>query len=244
MSTHDDRKFEWNVRLQTQPSDNQLWLSDLDWEQWLSVLDLFLIQFRLIYVMRRKTYVADLPVPVLTPYEFQTNVDVWLPKHCVMLYDGGACLSSTLFNILAIPIELHRGVSLDIATAAGLAGISRSSIVVDLNYEFTVNEVELDHEDNGEVDRVILESMEAYQPQPIPATKASIEALEKVRVQQGLLDCVKECIVCMQEFEVGSEVTRMPCSHVYHGDCIIKWLETSHFCPLCRYPMPHDEIEN
>ena len=244
MSTHDDRKFEWNVRLQTQPSDNQLWLSDLDWEQWLSVLDLFLIQFRLIYVMRRKTHAADLPVPVLTPYEFQTNVDVWLPKHCVMLYDGGACLSSTLFNILAIPIELHRGVSLDIATAAGLAGISRSSIVVDLNYEFTVNEVELDHEDNGEVDRVILESMEAYQPQPIPATKASIEALEKVRVQQGLLDCVKECIVCMQEFEVGSEVTRMPCSHVYHGDCIIKWLETSHFCPLCRYPMPHDEIEN
>ncbi|KAK7851329.1 e3 ubiquitin-protein ligase mpsr1 [Quercus suber] len=32
----------------------------------------------------------------------------------------------------------------------------------------------------------------------------------------------------------------MPRSHVYHGKCIAKWLRTSHFCPLCRYPMPNN----
>jgi hypothetical protein len=43
------------------------------------------------------------------------------------------------------------------------------TIVVDLNYEFTVNEVELDHEDNGEVDTVILNSIETYEPQAHPS---------------------------------------------------------------------------
>ncbi|GFP97942.1 E3 ubiquitin-protein ligase ring1-like [Phtheirospermum japonicum] len=48
-------------------------------------------------------------------------------------------------------------------------------------------------------------------------------------------DC---CVVCMDEFSRGCEAVCMPCEHVFHGDCITKWLRTSHFCPVCRFEMP------
>ncbi len=68
-----------------------------------------------------------------------------------------------------------------------------------------------------------------FQSNTIPVTQSSIQALHKFRLQQQL---VGECFICMEEFPVDSVLTHMPCSHVYHGD-------SSHFCPLCRYSMPH-----
>ncbi|EYU40221.1 hypothetical protein MIMGU_mgv1a020278mg, partial [Erythranthe guttata] len=43
------------------------------------------------------------------------------------------------------------------------------------------------------------------------------------------------CSICLEDLE---EALSMPCSHVYHGDCIKKWLSISHYCPLCRFEMP------
>ncbi|EYU40216.1 hypothetical protein MIMGU_mgv1a023559mg [Erythranthe guttata] len=51
------------------------------------------------------------------------------------------------------------------------------------------------------------------------------------------------CSICLEDLSPGGdndfeEALSMPCSHVYHGDCIKKWLSTSHYCPLCRFEMP------
>ncbi|XP_056160341.1 probable E3 ubiquitin-protein ligase RHA4A [Syzygium oleosum] len=73
-----------------------------------------------------------------------------------------------------------------------------------------------------------------------PATKSSIEALERIRVNDGDPMCV--CTICIEELAGGTEATKMPCSHVYHVDCIRQWLETSHSCPLCRYAMPTQQL--
>ena len=88
---------------------------------------------------------------------------------------------------------------------------------------------------------IIRESMEAFEARSIPATRSAVEALEKFRFQQQSDSVsVGECIICLEEFETGSELIRMPCSHVYHGHCILKWLHTNNSCPLCQYPMPSD----
>ena len=79
------------------------------------------------------------------------------------------------------------------------------------------------------------ESMEVA-AKPIPATESSIDALERVVLDASA--SARDCTVCMEEIDAGSEAIRMPCSHVYHSDCIVKWLQTSLMCPLCRYRMP------
>ncbi|XP_010927451.1 uncharacterized protein [Elaeis guineensis] len=73
----------------------------------------------------------------------------------------------------------------------------------------------------------------------VPASLASIEKLEKV-ICNSVGDEFKEhvCVICLEEFDIGMEVTRMPCMHVFHGDCLARWLERSHLCPFCRYEMP------
>ncbi|CAN6700374.1 unnamed protein product [Malus baccata var. baccata] len=77
------------------------------------------------------------------------------------------------------------------------------------------------------------------QPAFVPASKSSIEKLERVKVEassQGVC-----CSICLAEIVVGSEALGMPCLHFYHEECIVEWLEKSRFCPLCRFSMPTDD---
>ncbi|WJZ81045.1 hypothetical protein VitviT2T_000907 [Vitis vinifera] len=67
----------------------------------------------------------------------------------------------------------------------------------------------------------------------IPATDISIKALKTETILEG-----ESCMICLEELSGGSEVTVMPCSHVFHGSCIIRWLKQSHVCPICRFEMP------
>jgi len=74
-----------------------------------------------------------------------------------------------------------------------------------------------------------------------PASKESIEVMEKVEIEEG---GGGECVVCLEEFEVGGVVKEMPCKHRFHGKCIEKWLGIHGSCPVCRYQMPIDEKDD
>ena len=213
-------------------------------------LDEFPIEFHMRRVEKVENYIGYLPLPLVS-YEntFHDTKSVRLPKNQVMLQDNdGNLLMSSLLRYLDIPARNHGPVLQKISSVASSAGRSRMPIVVNLlrTVKHVINLDRIDdlefsfHEDDVADDMIVLDSMETYEPMLIPATKSSIQALEKVKFQQGLMNSVQECTICMEGFQTGLEVTRMPCSHVYHEGCIVKWLKTSHFCPLCRYPMPHD----
>ncbi|KAJ6796497.1 putative E3 ubiquitin-protein ligase RING1 [Iris pallida] len=69
---------------------------------------------------------------------------------------------------------------------------------------------------------------------PSPAPRSSIDALPTVPVSDPSLLCA----VCKDDFTVGSPVRKLPCSHLYHSDCIVPWLSVHNSCPLCRSPPP------
>ncbi|XP_031378264.1 uncharacterized protein LOC116193665 [Punica granatum] len=71
-----------------------------------------------------------------------------------------------------------------------------------------------------------------------PATESSIRALKRVSYARDCEGTSSDCSICLEAFKPGMELTEMPCSHIFHGGCIEKWLKQSHTCPLCRYRMP------
>jgi len=47
------------------------------------------------------------------------------------------------------------------------------------------------------------------------------------------------CPICFGEMDVGK---RIPCGHVFHGECLRQWVEGSEYCPICRRGMFRDVV--
>ncbi|GJN04529.1 hypothetical protein PR202_ga22085 [Eleusine coracana subsp. coracana] len=53
------------------------------------------------------------------------------------------------------------------------------------------------------------------------------------------LSKVDLCAVCLDEVrERHQRVTRLPCSHKYHSECVLPWLAIQPDCPCCRTLVP------
>lgn len=45
----------------------------------------------------------------------------------------------------------------------------------------------------------------------------------------------KECNVCIEYYKKGDKLTRLPCQHIFHEECIENWLCNENVkCPICR----------
>ncbi|KAH7444048.1 hypothetical protein KP509_02G061800 [Ceratopteris richardii] len=78
-----------------------------------------------------------------------------------------------------------------------------------------------------------------------PASKSAVEAMPTISITEEHLGTDSAyCAVCKDAFELGSEARQMPCSHLYHSDCILPWLSNHNSCPVCRYEMPIDDPEH
>ncbi|XP_074568050.1 uncharacterized protein LOC141824629 [Curcuma longa] len=71
-----------------------------------------------------------------------------------------------------------------------------------------------------------------------PASAASIDALPTVCISEADAASLPSCAVCKDEFALRSAARRLPCSHLYHSDCIVPWLSLHNSCPVCRSPLP------
>lgn len=48
---------------------------------------------------------------------------------------------------------------------------------------------------------------------------------------------IRECCICMIDFEDGEQIRYLPCMHYYHVTCIDDWLMRSFTCPTCMEPV-------
>ena len=42
------------------------------------------------------------------------------------------------------------------------------------------------------------------------------------------------CSICLCEYEEGDQLTKLPCQHLYHKECIDSWTSNHTKCPLCN----------
>ncbi|RWS18027.1 E3 ubiquitin-protein ligase RNF115-like isoform X1 [Dinothrombium tinctorium] len=88
---------------------------------------------------------------------------------------------------------------------------------------------------SGGLDAVIsqlLNQLDGTGPPPMP--KDEIDRLPIVKITQDQVDKNLQCTVCMEDYKLAEDVKKLPCTHVYHHECIVPWLEMHGTCPICR----------
>lgn len=70
----------------------------------------------------------------------------------------------------------------------------------------------------------------AHVEPPRPADQSVISSLPRVRSRIFH----KQCPVCLEDFEPGSEAVQLPCNHLYHEECLKPWMEEHNTCAVCR----------
>lgn len=79
---------------------------------------------------------------------------------------------------------------------------------------------------------------------PPPLEKEKINEIPKCEITQEQVDSKLQCSVCWEDFQFKETVRQLPCSHVYHEDCILPWLKLHGTCPVCRKSLVSEEESN
>lgn len=73
----------------------------------------------------------------------------------------------------------------------------------------------------------------AYTDVPVPLPKEVWQSLTHIEEWKTCTDADK-CSICLDDFEDGSRVTKLPCGHHYHSACIERYFSECPRCPCCR----------
>lgn len=96
----------------------------------------------------------------------------------------------------------------------------KSNLTVDEILEDLINE-NLDKEENKDYRREVIISK-------LPEFKYKYSNKHMKRID-------KICAICLNEFKENDRVKMFSCEqHIFHKDCILKWLNNNDICPLCK----------
>ena len=45
----------------------------------------------------------------------------------------------------------------------------------------------------------------------------------------------EKCSICITEYENGEKIRKLPCSHLFHPECVDTWLVQNSSCPVCKH---------
>ena len=69
---------------------------------------------------------------------------------------------------------------------------------------------------------------------PIGLTTEQLDTLPTAPYQYKAESPCSLCSICMVDFAVREVVVELPrCRHIYHSQCIRRWLQEKKTCPLC-----------
>ena len=97
--------------------------------------------------------------------------------------------------------------------------------------------------DNGEINIRILS------PATIPTSSPVKLNLDKNKYDKMIKDVEfngksdDSCVICQEDFKKEDRLKITPCGHIFHPQCISKWLETECIrptCPTCRHDCRED----
>ena len=90
----------------------------------------------------------------------------------------------------------------------------------------------------------LLERINQPAQHPVPDTivnelpEITIDSVDKLDGDK------KDCTICLNSFKHGDKALILPCIHIFHTDCIKKWFKTQNTCPICKFKMDANSLNN
>ena len=94
---------------------------------------------------------------------------------------------------------------------------------------------------------ILQSTLASSEAKPPPLTKGMTDRLKKTQVTVEMLCDQPRCPICSEDYVVPEDVLCIPCSHYFHSDCVMPWLEAKKTCPMCRFELlnevpPREEL--
>ena len=58
----------------------------------------------------------------------------------------------------------------------------------------------------------------------------------------GNINEIPSCCICLSPMKINQEVTLLKCQHLFHFNCLDKWIQNKEVCPFCRGKIEFSEI--
>ena len=108
--------------------------------------------------------------------------------------------------------------------------------VVDPGLEAAMADIGLDPDGSPTYEQLLL--LEEYLGPQVPQKGLSEEEIANCStpfvVDEDMALAVDSCSVCLFPFEAGDRGRTLSCSHMYHEECIDRWLSEHSSCPVCK----------
>jgi len=52
----------------------------------------------------------------------------------------------------------------------------------------------------------------------------------------------RDCVVCLTKYENNDKAIILPCTHLFHSDCIKDWFNKQNTCPICKFKIDRNSI--
>ncbi len=86
------------------------------------------------------------------------------------------------------------------------------------------------------LENILVESLDNYEVfRGMAATDDELDRLQRRAMsEEDISQLGQGCIICISGFVMGEIITTLPCSHVFHANCLTMWLMINGVCLLCN----------
>ena len=83
-----------------------------------------------------------------------------------------------------------------------------------------------------------------HEPRINPLNENLISSLPEITISDmtKIPSEKNECVICLTKYELNEKVILLPCTDMFHTECIKNWFKNQDSCPLCKFKINERSI--